>query len=95
MFPASEVVPERTLMVSILLRAFLDYYSNQYELREDATRWIFEEENEREVFSFLWICSQLGLSPTALTQKLRTTHEMKQFKIMRVIGEPEALPKAA
>jgi hypothetical protein len=53
--------PEKELLVATLDRAALDYYSVRDEVRDAASEWLFGPSDENELFSFSWVCENLGL----------------------------------
>ena len=62
--------PEHELLVAILDRAVLDFYSKRQALRDPAKEWLFEAEEGRELFSFDWICDHLNLEPQAVRKQV-------------------------
>jgi len=67
-------VPERKLLCAILERACYDLQISPWcdkavRDRKDAIRWI--SSNSRDVWSFLWICEELGFSPLLFQDLVR------------------------
>lgn len=67
-----QITPERELLIAVLDRAVLDFCGREGELHEKAKEWIFgqEESDFENSFSFHAICEYLGLSPSALREKI-------------------------
>ena len=70
---------ERNLLLAVLERATLDYVGNDKAEREAATEWIFSDNNcpddsyqddDEELFTFAWICTQLDLNPGEIAEKI-------------------------
>ncbi len=62
--------PEHELLVAILDRAVLDFYSRRDALRGPAQEWLFEAEEDDGMFSFEWICQHLGLDSEAVRKRV-------------------------
>lgn len=72
-------VPEKKLLYAIIERAVLDFQGRnatdlegRYHMRR-ADAWLFywRKGDEREPFTFPWVCLHLDLCPSELTRKLR------------------------
>jgi hypothetical protein len=70
---ASDLVPERELLLAVLDRCVLDYHGTNLKLKAAANEWLFEEEPQdvRREFSFPWICEFLGLEKSRLRDCIR------------------------
>ena len=62
--------PEHELLIAILDRAVLDFYSTRANLKEPAAEWLFENVDELSLFSFDWVCEQLNLEPEAVRKRI-------------------------
>lgn len=63
--------PERVLISAVLKRAMLDYLKGDAIDSVDARSWFFDSSgDEREAFSFSWICAQLDLNNELLLERL-------------------------
>ena len=65
--------PERNLLVALLHRALLDYFGSRRIDKDDARVWLFEESDEREAFSFSWVCAQLDLDRQEILTRIKRT----------------------
>jgi hypothetical protein len=61
---------EHELLVAILDRAVLDYYSKRDLLRLPAEEWLFTTAEVQSMFSFDWICEHLDLDPEAVRKRV-------------------------
>jgi len=68
--------PEKNLLVAMLERALLDFLGNQKLESEDATEWLFYDDDIDQQCSFSWVCLQLDLAPTEVR---RNIHRMKRL----------------
>lgn len=73
LLPKKPTLPERNLLVAMLHRALLDYFGSRQLDREDAEEWLFEESDERDAFSFEWVCAQLDLNPNDVLTRINKT----------------------
>ena len=65
--------PERNLLVALLHRALLDYFGSRRSDKDDARDWLFEESDERDAFSFSWVCSHLDLDRKEILTRIKST----------------------
>jgi hypothetical protein len=77
----ARVGPETALLYAVLEDAFL-CFQKQFDVRlrplrrqaaHDAEEWFFSDDT-RELFSFLSVCSALGLEPEFIRKKLKAMH---------------------
>lgn len=60
---------ERALMRGVLINAWRDLKSKNRNEKEEATRW-FLDNREGNLFSFVSVCSYLGLKPNWIRKRL-------------------------
>ena len=88
--------PERNLLMAILERALLDLVGNEDKQVEDAEQWFFGEEEQplrEQEFSFPWICQQLDLDLSTISEKVRTMPKRGNSRIApwyTMRSEPQA-----
>lgn len=64
--------PERRLLLAVLERAILDFVGNDEKEVNEATGWIFDDEDDGSGdFSFGWICQELDLNVRDIQEKIR------------------------
>ncbi len=65
--------PERLLLLAILERAILDFVGNDVREMEQATAWIFGEDEvlSAEPFSFSWVCKELDLDAARVSAMIK------------------------
>jgi hypothetical protein len=87
----ARVGPETALLYAVLEDAFL-CFQKQFEVRlrplqrqaaHDAEEWFFSDDT-RELFSFLSVCTALGLEPEFIRKKLK---HRRQTGMGRVVGK--------
>ena len=67
--------PERNLLMAILERALLDLVGNEDKQVEAAENWFFGQEQQalkEDEFSFPWICQQLDLDLSTISEKVKS-----------------------
>lgn len=62
--------PEGRLLCAVLVRAIADLLDTDKEISRDARKWFLKKEDFKP-FSFRWVCSIRGISPTYLVGKLK------------------------
>lgn len=89
------LMPEKRLLLAILRRGVLDaggflsgvplsLAESRRALTQNAKGWIYSKSTE--VGSFLWVCSELDLSPSSVRALVPDTQQSKHIK-----GAPKAL----
>ena len=65
------LMSEEALMLAVLEQAIADLDNTCPAVRADAEAYFFAYEPDSSAFSFDAVCSQFGLSPSAIRQTLR------------------------
>ena len=69
--------PVNELMRAIILRTIEDYNSGNEEFRNEAIAYLYDEEEEEYIFSFIAICRHLGLDPKKTREAIiHATHKI-------------------
>ena len=61
---------ERKLLIAVLRRALFDYFGNKKSDKASAAEWLFDESSSTELFSFNWVCEQLGFEPKHVLSRI-------------------------
>lgn len=84
----SQVLPERGLLYGIVDRAFRDATGKVgRQARRDAYAWI--ESNDREEWSFIWVCQHLNLDPINVRRGLARYVEERRKNPLRSEMKPD------
>jgi hypothetical protein len=84
----ARVGPETALLYAVLEDAFL-CFQKQFEVRlrllqrravREAEEWFFSDDT-RELFSFLSVCTALGLEPESIRRKLKHRKETRLHRV--------------
>lgn len=67
---AAPLTPERELLIAVLERTVLDYYSNNILVRAEAEEWLFGESDSADLFSLEWLSGHLSIAPGALRRRI-------------------------
>ena len=75
--------PERRLLVAILERAILDFVGNDSREIQGSFDWLFTDESEEDAteFSFSWVCQQLDLDPSTISEHIRAMPKRGNHRI--------------
>ncbi|MBI4518277.1 MAG: hypothetical protein HY699_20955 [Deltaproteobacteria bacterium] len=76
---------EELLMLAVLEQAIADLAHNCPAVRADAEAYFFNYSPDSSAFSFDHVCSQFGLSPSAIRRRLR-----RRDGVRRVLASLEA-----
>jgi hypothetical protein len=88
----ARVGPETALLYAVLEDAFL-CFQKQFEVRlrplqrqaaHDAEKWFFSDDT-RELFSFLSVCTALGLEPEFIRKKLKHRRQTGMGRVVEKI----------